>query len=364
LTGHTGPVRVAVFGRVGQRELLATAGQDGTVRLYDLTNPAAPAPLGRTEESHTGLVRVATFGRVDGRDALATAGDDGTIRLYDLTNPAAPVLLGTPFTSLAGIGEVIGFTGVTGGVYIADVGESWLYYTNRPDRLGFGVFSTGPGLVQRVVRTYFGATPIAAVASDRQVELYSSGREGPVRHASIPGEARGLAFGSVGTTRVLAVAGEHGPVRLYDLTNLDAPVLHTELSTGDPLLGVAFGRVANTSVLAVASQDGTVQLYGPIDRDGLVPLASLSTGGGPLPGVAFGHVGPHAVAATVHYGQVRLYDLADPTQPTHRRNNSRRESWRPGASGKPTFWPLASPTGGSGCMTSPIGAGLGRWGDH
>ncbi|HWR49429.1 MAG TPA: hypothetical protein VN327_17730, partial [Pseudonocardiaceae bacterium] len=67
---------------------LATASDDQTVILWDLTNPARPTRLGSPLTGHTGIVESVAFSP-DGR-TLATASDDRTVILWDLTNSTRP----------------------------------------------------------------------------------------------------------------------------------------------------------------------------------------------------------------------------------------------------------------------------------
>src|SRR6185312_9170648 len=113
LTGHTsgvlGVCALAGWDSAGHpdgRTLLASAGQDGTVRVWD---PVTGQPVGAALTGHTGAVWGVcalagwdSAGHPDGRTLLASAGVDATVRVWD------------PVT-----GQPVGaaLTGHTGGVY-------------------------------------------------------------------------------------------------------------------------------------------------------------------------------------------------------------------------------------------------------
>ena len=61
---------------------LASASNDGTVHLWDVTNPMRPRPLGPAPPVSTVPVDWVAFSP-DGQ-TLATSSDDGTIRLWNL----------------------------------------------------------------------------------------------------------------------------------------------------------------------------------------------------------------------------------------------------------------------------------------
>ena len=84
--------------------MLASGALDGTVRLWDIADPAHPQPLGQPLASGTAAIRSVAFSR-DGR-MLASGGLDGTVRLWDVADPAHPQPLGQSLASGVAVDSV------------------------------------------------------------------------------------------------------------------------------------------------------------------------------------------------------------------------------------------------------------------
>jgi hypothetical protein len=97
LTGHLGAVSALAFGTANNEcPVLASAGEDGTVRIW---NPDTGAPVGNPLKGHTNAVWALAFcTNTDGHPILASAGEDGNIQLWNLDTREA---IGNPLRGRA-----------------------------------------------------------------------------------------------------------------------------------------------------------------------------------------------------------------------------------------------------------------------
>ena len=266
LAAGAGDVYSVAFSPGGRT--LASGNYDGTVRLWDIADPANPRPLGQPSTGAQGPVLSVAFSP-DGH-ILANGDHDGTIWLWDVADPAHPHLLDRPPTSGAPVGSVVfssdGHTLASG----SDDGTVQLWDVTDPAH---------PHLLGRPLA---GAAGLSSVAFS------------PDRHT-------------------LASGSDDGTVQLWDVTDPAHPhLLGRPLAGAAGLSSVAFSPDRHT--LAAGGYDGTVRLWDAADPAHPQPLGPIATGANAVDSVAFSRDG-HTLASGSDDGSVRLWDAADPAHP-------------------------------------------------
>ena len=304
-SGPAGGVRAVAFSPRGK--LLATAGADGTVRLW---NPATGQPVGAPLHAgaHKGVWGVAFS---PGGKLLATAGADGTVRLW---NPATGRPVGAPLHAGAHKG-VWGVAFSPGGKLLATAGADgtvrlWNPATGRPVGAPLQTGSGPAGGVRAVAFSPRGKL-LASSYGNGEVRLWNPATGRPVGAPLQTGSGGaegvfGVAFSPGG--KLLASAGGNGEVWLWDPAT-GRPV-GAPLETGPVggLRAVAFSP--GGKLLAIAGADGTVRLWDLVT--GRPAGAPLETGSGPAGGVGGVAFSPRGKLLASSYGDgtVRVWNWA------------------------------------------------------
>jgi WD40 repeat protein len=214
-TSFTNQVEFVAFSPDGK--VLASGSDDGTVRLWDLTDPARPTPLSVRHDSADAVFSVAfsPSGRV-----LAAASADDRVRLWNVTDPARPVrlggVLGGPTNTAYSVafspdGKLLAVGSADRDVRLWDVSNP-----ARPHRIGPTL--TGPTGYMYSVAFSPGGRRLAAGNTDGSVWLWNVARPAhPSLIATLTGptgQVYSVAFGPDG--RTLAAADSSGLVWLWD----------------------------------------------------------------------------------------------------------------------------------------------------
>ena len=262
LRGHTGPVYSTAVSPDGS--VLASASDDGTVRLWSLGEDSGPAVIGDPLQLSSKYMASVSFSP-DGR-YLAAGGGDGAVWIFDISDHAAPrpVLDQEVFASGAVHNVRYGPSGRVLAVPYDD-GTVALLDTSDPTSGRFPVASVRghEGAVRTVAFRPDGAV-MATSSDDRTVRLWDvTDRAAPV---PLGEPLRGFedvahSVGFSGDGRTLAASSDDGVLRLFDTSDPRAPYpvgVPVRAHTGG-VWSIAF--LPDGRTLASASWDGTAKLW-------------------------------------------------------------------------------------------------------
>jgi WD40 repeat protein len=241
------------------RTTLAAAGADGTVRLWDVSHPGRPVPLGPPLE-HLSSAVFALAVSPDG-GTLAAGGADGRVRLFRITDPRHPTALGAAPAGARATVYSLAFS-PDGHTLAAGTADDSVHLWNVADpsrpRSARAPLTGARGFVQAVAYSPDGRT-LAAGSADGTVRLWSTG------HPAAPRTLTGAhaTVGAVAFTRdggTLAEGSRDGTLRLWNVTDPAHP-----RADGGPLTvstswtnALAFGP---GGLLAVGTSDDTLQVW-------------------------------------------------------------------------------------------------------
>ncbi|HYQ67359.1 helix-turn-helix domain-containing protein [Actinophytocola sp.] len=308
LTGHTGRVYWLAYSPDGRT--LASAGRDRTVRLWHVADPAHAAPAGPPLKGHTSFVFSVSFSP-DGR-TLVSASNDRTLRLWNVTDPAKATPLGGPLVGHTD--AVASATFSPDGRTVASAGHDRTVRLWNVTDLAHPVPWRPPlaGHTDTVYATAFSpdGRTLASVGNDRMVRLWNVTDPAAATPLGqpLPGHTDtvyAVAFSHDG--RILATAGADHAIRLW---NLSSPAGAVPL--GRPLTGhtgyvywLAFSPDGHT--LASVGADRMVRLWN-LPRTVLIGQSSY------VNGVAFSPDG-HTLASASTDHTVWLWNVTDPADP-------------------------------------------------
>lgn len=274
------------FSSAGERLVAFTGAETG---LWDVTDPTAPQPL--ADPVLAPQLSFAGSGAMSPDGSLLAHGTlTGQVLLVDVSDPEAPALVGRPFGEDTGLVEAVAFN--ADGTLLAAGGNDdavsiWDVTTPRRPRLT-AVVEDPDGIVLNLA--WHPHEPwVAAPSADGRTYLVDvTDAEEPAVLAALDGfdsEVYAAEFHPGGD--VVAVAGSDTRVMLWDLTDPGSP-----RPVGEPLTGPA-GRIFSLSfspsgdALAAAVGDGTTWVWDTSDVARPLRHAVLGPAEGQAYSVAF-----------------------------------------------------------------------------
>lgn len=239
------------------RTVYAT-GAAGLVHRWNLTDVEHPVALPDLDLGHRGTAYAVAI-RPDGR-WLATAGDDRTVRLHDLSTGTTRVLTGH-----GGSVRTVAFT-PDGNTLISgsDDRTARIWDTTDPDRAHqLGDPLTGQALAIHAVAVSPDGTMLATGSDDQTFRLWSLRERDHVVATSAPIEAHTAAVWSLAfspDSRTLATAARDGTAELWSVTDVGNPVGVGQSLNGSrgPLATVTF---LDDSAVLTGGQAGNLQVW-------------------------------------------------------------------------------------------------------
>ena len=310
----TGDISTVAFSPVGH--VLATAGPDGAIRLWNLTSPAVATPIGRPLNGRDGPVQLVKFSP-DG-DILVTAGVNGTIRLWNVTRPADAIPIGTPLTTSPGDvqsaafspdGDTLATAGINGTIQLWNVTSPASAAPIGPRLAGAG------GRIWAVTFSPDGRT-LAVGNNDGTVGLWNTGDPAHPTAIGKPltgpaGPVFSAAFSPNGRVLAAGDGGGDDTIRLWNAANpADAtPIGQPLTGPNNTVSGVTFSP--DGRLLAASSQDDKIRLWNVANPADATPVGQPLIGSGssgPVYGVTFSPDG-HTLASVSGNGTARLWSL-------------------------------------------------------
>lgn len=292
LTGHDAQVNCVAYGLIGETVALATASDDGTARVWNISPPSERCKLDR----HTGPVKSVAY-RSDGQ-AIATAGADRAVRIWDARTGSQRSLLPHERPVAAMAYSPHGSRMVTVEEEEATV-KIWNTDTDL-DPTPIAVCETGHQDLVRAVAYNLAGTAFATASDDETILIWDAkdGAHGSTLTGHI-GPVRSVAYRRDGT---LVSGGDDGTVRVWNTSTGEQVAVFA--GNFGPVWSVASSPSADNAPIAAAGGDGTIVVWDVKDPR---QLARIDGQGGIVYSMAYDQAGS-MIAAANSDGTVKIWD--------------------------------------------------------
>ncbi|WP_433539788.1 caspase, EACC1-associated type [Streptosporangium sandarakinum] len=290
---------------MGADDVVAVGGYDGKTRLWDISDPGAPA-LRATVGKHTDAVIDVSFGA--GGRRLATGSLDKSVRLWDVRDLARIKEIAVLSEHTDGVQSVA--LSIDGRSLVTTGGDYTMRMWDLQDPAHpVATAATGHFAIPRDAVFDPGGTVVVSGSSDAKVRLwrFPLTGEGQMNHGGIVH----VAFDPRGS--LVATPSYDASVGLWDVRDIPRPRLVATLKGHDTSVqGAAFSPDGH--ILVTAEQHGESRLWDVTDPANPVVLNILHNRGDDyVSAVSFS---PDGRFIALSYGdRVRLWDVSTPSRP-------------------------------------------------
>ena len=303
--------------------------EDLASRLLNTENTPLPASLA----VGSGSVNSVAFSRdgrtlASGNTELTSGNSEGTVRLWNVADPAHPSPLGQPLPSGPGLGSAAG-TAAVQSVAFSPIGNTLASSDNAGDLQLWDVADPAHSRPLASLLINDGTSALSLAFSPDGHTLASGNNDGTISLWDVadPAHLRPLGPGLISSAaavqsvafspdgHTLASGSLDGTIRLWDTADPEhlRPLGSVLTSSAAAVQSVAFSP--DEHMLASGSLDGTIRLWDTADPARPLPLGTDLTRGGAVNSVSFSPDGRMLASGSLD-GTISLWDVADPAYPT------------------------------------------------
>jgi WD40 repeat protein/transcriptional regulator with XRE-family HTH domain len=270
ITDFADTIFTAAIGSDGRSVLVGADGSDRKVRLWNVSDPRRPIPLSPPMYAPTGPGLSGAAAQSPDRRTVAAGTLDGTVYLWDVSNPIKPNLLITALTGSTKNIESVTFSPDGKSLAVAS-DDATLHLWDVTDSSRPAQLATLKASTEALYATTFSADGrlLAAASGDNKVWLWDVSKpQQPTRLGEplvgFSQEVYSVAFSPDGN--ILAAGSADHTVRFWDVSNRrhPAPLGSSLAGPNNTIFWLTFSPDGHT--LAAGGGDGTVWLWDLSDR--------------------------------------------------------------------------------------------------
>ncbi|WP_089104175.1 caspase family protein [Streptomyces hyaluromycini] len=248
---HDGRITAIAVGRLDRRTVAISAGEDRTLRTWDLVSGR---PMNLVIRQPAATVQAIAMIELDNRPLLVTGGDDATVRVWDLTT-GQPV--GAPWLGHTGAITAATITHLDDTPFLITAGEdghlrAWHLHTGAP--LG-KPWPAGIGWIRALTTITLEGTPLVIAAGDHaQITAWNPAtnlRHGTPWHGHT-GPIRALTAAYINDEPIVLSGSDDTTIRAWNPTT-GQPRDHPWRGHTEPVLSLAVASVTGGVVAVSAS---------------------------------------------------------------------------------------------------------------